>query len=256
MTAKGGKKTRGISIRAIHLAMILCAVAIAALLMVSTVMSTNVFSTLNRETEEYIVRTRAAHDLLEASDYLTEMVQRFTLEGDRTYMDSYFEEAFLSKRREAAILSMSGSGAEAELVARLQEAMDESQNLMYREYYAMKLVTEARHITDVPEVIRGMELNGEDDFLSEEEKMELAQRMVMGTEYYARKEIIRSRLQTNLEELDRMMSETRQETSTRMMRQLTGERVVVIVLAAVLIGLIILTGRLVTAMKGQEENRT
>ena len=242
--AKGSR--RGISIRVIHLAMILCALAIAALLFFSTLQSNRVFSTLSRETENYIVRQKAAHDLMEASDYLTQMVQRFTLEGDTQYLNNYFDEAFSAKRREAAILSMSENGADQALVQQLQEAMEASQTLMYTEYYAMTLVTEALEIRDVPENFPVMELKEEDLFLSAEEKMELAQKTVMGNEYYASKEVIRTRLKDSLETLDEQMGRARQETSAQMMRELTMERMVVLAMAAVLIVLIFVTARLVT----------
>ena len=240
------KKTGGISIHVIHIAMIFCAVVIAVLLVFSTVQTSNVFSALSRETGNYLTRQKAAHDLMEASDYLTEMVQRFTLEGDTVYLDNYFEEAFVSKRREAAILSMSENDAEPDLVQRLQEAMDESQTLMYREYYAMKLVADAREIREIPETLRAIELKEEDIFLSPEEKTDLAQRMVMGSEYYASKEIIRTKLKTDLDNLDDQMTRARQETSAQMVRELSLVRVLVIVLVLVLVLLIVLTARLST----------
>ena len=96
----------GISIRLIHVLMLICAVAIVLLLVFSTQRTSAVFTTLSNETENYIVRQKAAHDLMEASDYLTENVQRFTLDGDPKYMNQYFEEANNSKRREAALTTM------------------------------------------------------------------------------------------------------------------------------------------------------
>ncbi len=244
MTA--AKNNHGISIRVIHWAMMACTVVIAALLVFSTYESTNVFTTLSRETENYIVRQKASQDLMEASDYLTEMVQRFTLEGDTKYLDEYFEEAFFNKRRESAIVSMSESNSEQSLIQNLQEAMEESQALMYREYYAMRLVIEAKGITDYPETLRAIELKETDAFLSPRDKMDLAQRMVMGSEYYARKEVIRFKLKSNLEVLDDKMNAARLDTSSRMTRQLSMERITVIVLTVVLIFLIMLTARLST----------
>ena len=236
----------GISLRAVHIAMIICAVVISLLLVFSTYESSSVFSILSKATGNYIVRQKAAHELMEASDYLTEMAQRFTLEGDTQYLDNYFEEAFVSRRREASITSMSENGTETDLVTQLQEAMAESTSLMYREYYAMKLVIEAKEIRDYPDTLRGIELKEEDSFLSAEEKMELAQKMVMGTEYYERKEIIRTKLTAGLEGLDRLMSTTRQNTSAELNRRLTLVRVVIAILTLVILALIWLTARLGT----------
>ena len=240
------KNSEGISLRVLHIAMVVCAVIISLLLIFSTYQSANVFTTLNKATGNYIVRQKAAHELMEASDYLTEMVQRFTLEGDTKYLDNYFEEAFVSKRREASISSMAESEAEEVLVAQLQAAMDESTSLMYREYYAMKLVIDAKEIREYPETLRAIELKDEDTFLSADEKMELAQEMVLGNEYYERKEIIRTNLKSSLQTLDKLMNTTRQNTTAELNRELTIVRVVIIVLTVIILILIYLTARLGT----------
>lgn len=236
----------GISLRVVHFAMVVCAVIISLLLVFSTYQSSNVFTALNKATGNYIVRQAAAHELMEASDYLTEMVQRFTLEGETQYLDNYFEEAFTSKRREAAITSMSESEAESVLVDQLQKAMDESTSLMYREYYAMKLVIEAKEIRNYPETLRAIELKDEDTFRSADDKMELAQEMVLGTEYYSRKEIIRTNLKASLQTLDKLMNTTRQNTTAELNKELTIIRVVIIIMTLIILFLIYLTARLGT----------
>ena len=236
----------GISLRAIHIAMIICAVVISLLLLFSTYQSASVFSSLSKAAGDYSVRQKAAHELMEASDYLTEMVQRFTLEGDTQYLENYFEEVFVSRRREESITSMSEGETEKLLVAQLQEAMAESTSLSYREYYAMKLVIEAREIRDYPDTLRGVELKEEDTMLSSEEKMELAREMVMGKEYYERKESIRNKLRSSLEVLDQQMTSTRQSTSAELNSELTLVRVVIAILTVIIIVLIWLTARLGT----------
>ena len=238
--------SEGISLRVLHIAMLVCAVAISAMLVFSTYQSSSVFSKLSKATGNYITRQKAAHDLMEASDYLTEMVQRFTLEGDTQYLDNYFEEAFTSKRREAAITSMSESEAESVLVEQLKKAMDESTSLMYREYYAMKLVIEAKEIRDTHDEIRAIELKEEDAFLSADEKMDLAQKMVLGTEYYERKEMIRTDLKASLQTLDKLMTTARQTTTDELNSELTLVRVVIIILTVVILLLIWLTASLST----------
>ena len=245
----------GISLRSVHIAMLVCAVAISLMLIFSTYQSSNVFSSLSRATGNYIVRQKAAHDLMEASDYLTEMAQRFTLEGETQYLDNYFEEAFTSKRREASITSMAESEAEGALVEQLEKAMDESVSLMYREYYAMKLVIDAKEIRTYPETLRAIELKEEDSFLSADEKMELAQEMVLGKEYYERKEIIRNNLKASLQTLDKLMTSTRQSTTAELNRELTIVRAVIIVLTLSILFLIWLTAKLssIPMMKAKEQ---
>ena len=233
---------KAISIRLVHILMLVCTAVIVLLLVFSTRQSSSIFSTLSSETENYIVRQKAAHDLMEASDFLTENVQRFTLDGDTKYLNQYFEEAYTSKRRESAVMTMSENRADAALIQQIQEALDESMELMYREYYAMKLVIDAKDIRTFPDTLRAIELTEEDQFLSAEEKMEKAQQLVMGKEYYASKEIIRTKLRNSLEILDEQMSATRRSTNADMMSELaTGRTIMIAAIAvlAVLVGMIV-----------------
>jgi hypothetical protein len=245
MTKKANQGA-GISIKVVHVMMLVLSLLLIVLLIFSSYKNTNVFTQLNKETGNYIVRQKAAHDLMEASDYLTEMTQRFTLEGDTQYLDNYFEEAFGNQRREAAITTMAENEAEQTLVNQIQEALNESNKLMYREYYAMKLVIDAKEIKTYPDKLRGVELKPEDMNLSVEEKMDLAQKMVMGTEYYAQKELIRNDLKASLNTLDNMMATTRTETTAQLNSEMNTVRIFIIIVAVLLLIIISLSAYLGT----------
>ena len=229
MTKKANQGA-GISIKVVHAAMLVLGLLLILLLIFSSYKNTNVFTRLNKETGNYIVRQKAAHDLMEASDYLTEMTQRFTLEGDTQYLDKYFEEAFGNQRREAAITSMAENEAEQTLVNQIQEALNESNKLMYREYYAMKLVIDAKEIKTYPA----------------EEKMDLAQKMVMGTEYYAQKELIRNDLKAGLNTLDNIMTTARTETTAQLNSEMNTVRIFIIIVSVLLLIIIALSAYLGT----------
>ena len=239
-------KGSGISIKVVHAAMLILGVLLIALLIFTNAKTSSVFTRLNKETGNYIVRQKAAHDLMEASDYLTEMTQRFTLEGDTQYLDNYFEEAFGNKRREASITTMSENKAEQTLIEQIQAALNESNSLMFREYYAMKLVIDAKEIKTYPDTLRGVELKEEDTYKSPEEKMDLAQKMVMGTEYYAKKEIIRNDLKAGLNTLDSMMAAARTETTAQLNSELATIRLFIIIVAVMLLIIIALSAYLGT----------
>ena len=245
---KNGKnrKGSGISIKLVHAAMLILGVLLIALLIFTNIRTSSVFTRLNKETGNYIVRQKAAHDLMEASDYLTEMTQRFTLEGDTQYLDNYFEEAFGNKRREASITTMAENEAEQTLIDQIQAALNESNSLMFREYYAMKLVIDAKEIKTYPDTLRGVELKEEDIYKSPEEKMDLAQKMVMGTEYYAKKEIIRNDLKAGLNTLDNMMTAARTETTAQLNSELERTRIFIIIVAVLLLLIIGLSAYLGT----------
>lgn len=239
--------SKGISIRIIHVIALICAAAIVALLFFTTRQSSNLVSTLSSETDNYIVRQKAAHDLMEASDYLTENVQRFTLDGDIRYMNQYFEEAEFSQRRDKALQAMIDNNADPSLVQQISEALEESRHLMLDEYRAMKLVIEAKGITKYPDILKTVDLKSDSsgdltdyELMSPEEKMEAAQSLVMGNEYYAKKEIIRTNLKNALEMLDDQMTSARKKTANDRVQELKISRVLIIVLSILLLGLLVL----------------
>lgn len=253
----------GISIRLIHVLMLICAVAIVLLLVFSTQRTSAVFTTLSNETENYIVRQKAAHDLMEASDYLTENVQRFTLDGDPKYMNQYFEEANNSKRREAALTTMTENHADEKLIKQLQEALDESRELMWTEYDAMTLVVKAQgedKYPNTPDVIRAkLEEESKNPDENSEQQMKHAHEMVTDKKYYDTKEIIRTKLRNSLDMMDNQMAATRRKTTADMIRELNTNRTIVIILVIVLAALMIMTAvlstiPLINAHKAMQKN--
>ena len=93
----------GLSLRRIHTWMIVIAVILSCIMVFSTYRVMRSFIHLTDVTEEQMVLENAAHELLNASDYLTERVQRFTITGDPRFMEEYFAEAFETRRREKAV---------------------------------------------------------------------------------------------------------------------------------------------------------
>jgi hypothetical protein len=129
---------------------------------------------------------------MEASDYLTEQVQRFAVSGERQFMEAYFSEAFESKRREQAIAQI---GVDANATAareELQKAMDESVHLMDQEYYAMRLTVDAcgYELSAFPAEIRAVELSAADRDAPGEVQRETARMMVFDDIYRGKKEAI------------------------------------------------------------------
>ena len=135
---------------------------------------------------------------------------------------------------------------EQTLVNQIQEALNESNKLMYREYYAMKLVIDAKEIKTYPDKLRGVELKPEDMNLNAEEKMDLAQKMVMGTEYYAQKELIRNDLKAGLNTLDNIMTTARTETTAQLNSEMNTVRIFIIIVSVLLLIIIALSAYLGT----------
>ena len=198
------KPKKSISLRAIHIWLIAGAVLISGLVFFTTYHLSVSFRHLNETSEQQIRLREAARELMDASDYLTENAQRFTVNGDMRYLEAYFNEAFDTNRRENAIVKMSLDDSAKPALKKLQAALTESNKLMKQEYYAMRLVIDAKGYTEYPKPLDEIELSAEDAALSAQEKMNRATELVLGEDYYASKDLIRQNMRSSLAELEKI----------------------------------------------------
>ena len=237
-------KKDGISLRTTYIWMVIIAMMITGLMIYSTYRLTATFSDMSEATEEYISLDKAAYDMMDASDYLTEKVQRFTLDGNMTYLEDYFTEAFITNRRENAIARMSANPESAAALSHLKEAMNASKALMDREYYAMKLVIEAKGYKDYPEVLNNLEISGEDAALKPDEKMRLASEMVLDEEYYRQKDVIRTNMKKSLHELETLTRDEERRSVSNMRSEIKAGRFIILLQGLSILFMVWLTSRL------------
>ena len=220
------------------------AVVIFILTMMSMFLLTHTFKNLSGTAVENTELEKASHVLMDASDYLTEKVQRFTLDGDEAFMNDYFVEAFETKKREKAIETMSKDEKYSASLSQLQKAMDESVRLMDQEYYAMKLVVEAKNITGYPEILKGVSLSSNDEKLTPDEKMIKATSLVLGDDYYNQKNKIRENMQKSLDELVKISNDEENKAMQDMTTQLIVVGIMSVIQTAAILFMIVLTSRL------------
>ncbi len=103
----------------------------------------------------------------DGSDYLTEQVRLYAVTGERQYMEAYFKEKNITKRREKGLEELEKYES-SQSTEYLQKALDSSNNLTNLEYYSMRLISEAHglDIKSLPEEIQQVELLEEDKNLS------------------------------------------------------------------------------------------
>lgn len=188
----------GISLRKLHYWLIGIAIILSSFMIYSTYRLTNNFMHVRDALDENIALEKSIDSLMAASDYLTENAQRFTVNGDRQFMDRYFTEAFSSKRREQAIKDLQLDPKATAAMERLQNALGHSVKLMDREYYSMRLVVEAKGILVYPDQLTNITLTPEDAALSPDAKMRRASEMVLDDGYYEQKNWIRNEVQESL----------------------------------------------------------
>lgn len=242
--ALGTNNNKGISLRTINISLIIGAVLVSVLMFVSTFRLSSSFRRVTETSEQQIELRKAARELMDASDYLTEKVQRFTVTADMRFVQEYFDEAFIAHHREEAISRMSTGTASEEALKVLKDAMKESLALMNTEYYAMKLVIEAKGYTEYPELLQSIELSDSDKALSPQEKMRLATEMVLNDEYYNHKYLIRENMTISLDELEKMAYDKDEDAMAALSNELKLVRVVIILQTFGIVILVWLTTKL------------
>lgn len=219
-------REEGLSVRVTYVVITICMLILTGVLLYKVDQASIVYEELSYATDEYIELTNAAKDLMDASDYLTQEVQLFTVTKDITHLENYFKEANEVRRRENAIKTMGLMAGDTKAFQQLQLAYNASIKLMEREYYAMKLVLVACNITDYPEELEDIVLSDTDINKSGEKKVNRAQEMVHDNFYYKEKTVIRSRMTecaTDLEEETHSVQIDSAESMRRVLLILKGQ---------------------------------
>ena len=125
----------------------------------------------------------AATELMDASDHLTSTARLYALTGDTVYLKQYLDEICDAKRRDAAVdtLKRNAGGTRAERL--LEEALDYSNELAKREFYAMRLTAESQGLQEMPEEIASVKLTADHKEMSAEKKADLGREMVIDEAY-------------------------------------------------------------------------
>ena len=235
---------KDISLRTIHRLLVIITIILSAMLVLSTFHLTSTFRRITEASEEHMELEKAALELMDASDLLTESVQRYTINGDIRFLNDYFKEAFESKRREEAISKMNADANTAIAIKPLEKALEESIKLMDQEYYAMKLVIEAIDVKNYPDLLKDIKLTDADMALSPKEKMQLATEKVMNDEYYKQKDLIRYHMQECLKEIDNITNNIDNRQMESMHSELIVVRVIILLLIISILFMVWLTSYL------------
>lgn len=82
---------------------LIAALVLSVLFVVLSVCGLRGLRVMESSTQQYIVCEKAAHQLQQGSDVLTEQVRLYVMTGQSKYMDGYFEEANVTCSRESAV---------------------------------------------------------------------------------------------------------------------------------------------------------
>ncbi len=220
---------QGLSLKTVSILTMAVSLVITFALLITGIHTFRSFSDMEKSTRNYITLSEAASELMSASDFLTEEVQCYTVMGDRVHLDRYFEEADVTRRREHALLTMKETLPDSSAMEELKQGLAASVSLMDREFYAMRLMTEALGDQEMPEKVKSVALAEADKALSAEKKISLARSMVHDETYYAQKNRIRTNMDRCIDALKEDTYGMQQQTEATARRDLVW--LIVLVLA-------------------------
>ena len=234
---------RGVSVRQLNILLAGITLAISVLLLFATYRARVGYVELRGYTDNYIRWQRDAYDLQLASDFLTEQVRSFVETGERYYLEAYFKEATVTRRREKALENLETYLGETEAYTALEAAMRQSVLLMEREYYAMRLVVEAKGyaLFEFPKEIIDVDLHSGDAHMAPESQMDLARSMVFDQIYASRKQSIAENMDACLTQLTAEVERRQVTTADRLELLLHRQRLLIIFLIVVTVLTMLLT---------------
>lgn len=240
-------ENHGIRLKRFNTLLISISLIFSVFLTYAAVRTINSYREMRADTERYIESERQASDLQSGSDYLTEQVRTFVVTGDPTAVERYFEEVHVTRRRDAALEALGEYVAGTESFRLLSSALDTSNELMEREYYAMRLVIEARgySVEDYSEELRAVVLTAEDLALSPEQQTDKARSLVFDEVYQAYKDAITTNVNLCVERLTGEMRREQMSSSDRLLTLLRVQVLLIVVMLLSVLAAVVLTSRLV-----------
>ena len=249
----GGEFGSGLPLGKLNYVMAAVTLVISLLLIRATYRTSDGYVRVNGATENYIAWEQSASSIRDATDYLTEQARGFVMTGEKRYVENYFSEVNVQRRRESAMEELRDTGS-PESYAMLEDAIRQSQEQMSLEYYAMRLAVSAYgyDLSDFPAEVRGTALLSRDAVLSRAEKQERARQLVLDDDYLEKKAAIDEDLRDYLAVLEEETEIQQREAAGKMRQLLEAQRFLIVALIMIFAVIILMNSLLVIdpLMKG------
>ena len=219
-----------VSVKKLNEITVVVAVTFCVLVLLTTTFVGREYMRLRENMDNLLDLQRAAYNLQSGSDELTEQVRCYAETGDREYLEAYFTEANVTKRRDNGLKTLEEHHGATEAYAELQMAMTESVKLMDREYYSMRLTSEAMgyDVNTLPAKIRDVRLTAEDQNLSAEKKMMKARQYVYDENYREEKRLITEHMTGCIEALNQNLEGVQQDTTGKLREMLIRQKLLIL----------------------------
>ena len=243
---KSAKKD-SLSLKKLNTIMVVAAILISLILFFAMTRTATMYDEVHTVTQEIKNYETTAYNLQAASDYLTEQIRLFVVTGDKTYLDNYFEESNITKRRDEAVEILRARHGDAPAFTELQTAMNGSLVLMVMEYHAARLAVDAYgyNLEEYPKEVRSVRLSEYEASLSPQQKGDIAKKMLFSDEYRRQKNFISEHTMNTLMQLEKEIWEQQTTVSYNLKKTMIIEHLLTALLIAILLGIVYLTSRLV-----------
>ena len=243
------KNARKMNIRLqpLNIAMLIIALTLSVVILIALNDTRSSYNDMQAAFDKYLICQESANSLQAGSDYLTSQVRNYTVTGNPDSLINYFNEARHTRRRDTALETMGEYFGGTSAYTSLENALNRSNELMYTEYKAMRLVVEARgyDLSSLPREILETELTEAEKALSSEEKINLARDMVFGEAYKEKKQGIESDVSACLESMLSDMSAESGDYSKKLSDSITRQMLLVSLLTIIILAMVFLISRLI-----------
>ena len=240
-----GKK--GIKSGQLNAFMVIVSIILAIAFLVVSFSLASTYEQLNNIIYHQQELQQSAYDLRSGSDYLTDQVRLYVITGNKENCDNFFYETQVTRTRDKALEVLEEDiEQDAEVKQALENALNESNELIKVEKYAMRLVAEANHgnLSLYPEDIQNTALSIEDKALSAEEMKAKALDLVYNQFYRDSKARIYAYTESATDTIIESASVLRSETSARYSHLLFLQNVIILLVLVAVIAFLLLFNKL------------
>ena len=226
------KPIHGIKIRTLNLVMLSISCILYILLLHTTIQSVHRYDSMVATTDEHIACEKISSLVTNGSNYLTEQVRLYTMTMDIKHLDNYFTEAYTTRRRDSALEQLQQYHADDDVFSYLTSALNDSNELMEQEVYAMKLisVSQGYDMASLHEDIQNTVLTDADLALSQEEMIAKARDMVFGTAYQESKAAIMNDISYYIDSVIEYTQQNQKESSAVLKQSLIRQQILISIL--------------------------
>ena len=227
--------------------MFILGVIVSIAMFVAMRITTMIYDEAHEATQNLSKWRTSAYDLQVGSDYLTEQIRCFVATGDKTYLDNYFTEVNVTKRRDKALQEIQSHSQYVAALDNLRKAMAESTQLMDSEYTAAKLIAQAygHDLSTYPEEVQTVVLSPQEKQLSDDQKKERAIQLVFGPDYKKVKDKISDYMKKSMDSLSIGIQADQLEMTNKLELQVFFEHALTVVLIIIMLGIIVMSSILI-----------